>query len=225
VFVKHAWEITMLNAILVTVAALALGALISAGTWNTSRALPCHFATVAALNLAQLLAPTWVSTPLGFVVEELVNALVRFWLVVEVLNRVFEPLPGAQQVARRAVLGGLVATLGLVAWGVLATGGVRATFRALALATGGTGLCLLALRCLTLRYYLPAHPLLRSTMSWFGAYLVLRSLLMGTATEWSAVMRAHAVTLSSAAWIAWVLTLVWASRVARQWTLPAGVPR
>ncbi len=215
----------MLNALIVTVAALAFGALISAGTWRTSRALPCHFAAVVALNLAQLLAPVHVSTPLGFVVEELVNALVRFWLVIEVLDRAFKPLPGAQRTARRAVLGALVATLGLVAWGLLASGGVRATFRALALATGGAGLCLLCLRCLTLRYYLPVHPLHRLTMSWFGTYLVLRSLLMGSATEWSAVARVHAVSLSSAAWIAWTLSLVWASRVARQWSLPAGVPR
>lgn len=210
----------MLNALLVTAAALSHGVLATKGGWHLSPALMCYLGAVIALNLAQLAIPA-AGSPMGFVVDELVAAALRYWLVVELAERGFQGFPGALQSARRVVFGGLVVTAALVMWGSLIVGGPRTTFRALALATGGTGLTLLALRWLTLRYSLLVHPVRRVVMTWFGGYLVLRSLLLGAATEWSPGVRLHAVTLSSGAWIAWTAALAWAARTGQRWRLPA----
>ncbi len=126
--------------------------------------------------------------------------------------------------AAGVVLCACLVTVALLAWGLSLAVGPRATFRALALANGGAGLTLLALRALTLHYYLPIHPLHCVTLTWFGAYLVLRSLLLGAATEWSGTLRVQAVTVSSVAWAGWALTLAWAAWAGQRWRRPPGIP-
>ncbi len=211
----------MLNALLVTAAALSQGVLATSGGWQVSPALVCYLGAVIVLNLAQL-AIASAASPAGFVVDELAAAMLRYWLVVELAERGFQGFPGALRSARRVVLGGLVVTTVFVTWGSLGMGGPRTTFRALAMATAGTGLTLLALRWLTLRYSLLVHPVRRVTMTWLGGYLLLRSLLLGAATEWSAGARVHAVALSSGAWMAWAAALAWAAWSGQRWRLPAG---
>lgn len=214
----------MSNALLVTAACLALGALLTWGAWRAHLALSAYLVLIVGLNFWQVTAPHGGANAATFVGQEVTAMVLRYAVVVEALLRAFKPLPGARRVAAGVVLCACLATVALLAWGLSLAAGPRATFRALALANGGAGLTLLALRALTLHYYLPVHPLHRVTLTWFGAYLVLRSLLLGAATEWSGTLRVQAVTVSSVAWAGWALVLAWAAWTGQRWRRPHGIP-
>ncbi len=213
----------MINAAVVTTTCLALGSLLTWGSGGRpARALVAYLGLIVGINMWQMATPSL--TPTVFVVQEVLAMSGRYAVVIEVLRAAFAPLPGARRTATRVVLIGLLAATAVLAWGVMLPSGLRGTFRALALANGGAGTLLLLLRVLTLHYYLPMHPLQRLTMTWFGAYLVVRSLLLGAATEWSAELRVHAAALSSVVWCAWAVALAWTAWVSQRWRPPHGVP-
>jgi hypothetical protein len=214
----------MTNAVVVTATCLGLGSLLTwGGVGPVQRALAAYLTVIVGINLCQAAGVPTV-TPTTFVVQELLAMSCRYVVVFGVLRGVFSPLPGAQRVAARLTLISVVGAAAILAWGLMLPAGPRGTFRALALANGGAGALLLALRVLTLHYYLPVHPLQRLTMTWFGVYLVLRSLLLGAATEWSAVFRVRATAVSSVAWCVWALALAWATWTGQNWRRPQGVP-
>ena len=201
----------MMGAAVVSAACIALGALATWSTWREARALGAYLAAVIAEGLVPLMAPS-AATPAAFVAFESVVAALRFGVGFEVARHMAAALPGVRGRIYASVLVALGATVALVTWGRVEPSGERSAYRALALAATGSGLLLLGLRVLALRYRLDLPLVFRATAP-LGAYLVAHGLLLGAATEAAKVPLAASV--SAALWCAWALWLAlsaWAAR-------------
>jgi hypothetical protein len=208
-----------LDALVVTAALLALGTVVTFTDWRSRRALVAYLLSVGATVLLPITARA-PQSPVTFILLEATRALFRFALVVELAKRIFEPLPGARDRSARLVLVGLVATLGLIAWGLCVPVGPRSTFRALALGSGGTGILLLGLRVLAQNYALPVHPVSHATTAGLGLYFVIHALLLGAATEGSYLARQVGSVVSNLIWCAWAAWLAWCCMTSRSWSYP-----